>query len=162
MNTQRVKSTAIVLLTATSLIACSANSGPKTTGGTLMGAALGGLAGAQIGGGRGKLAAVAVGTLLGGLVGRGVGESLDRADRLYAQQTASHGLESAPSGTTTTWRNPDSGHSGTFTPTRTYEAQTGQYCREYQQTVTVGGRTENAYGTACRQPDGNWKIDNAG
>ena len=31
-------------------------------------------------------------------------------------------------------------------------------CREFQQTITVGGRTETAYGTACRQPDGDWKI----
>jgi surface antigen len=24
--------------------------------------------------------------------------------------------------------------------------------------VTVGGRAEQAYGTACRQPDGSWQI----
>jgi len=33
-------------------------------------------------------------------------------------------------------------------------------CREYQQTITVGGRTERAYGTACKQADGSWKIIN--
>jgi hypothetical protein len=27
-----------------------------------------------------------------------------------------------------------------------------------QQTVTVGGRTDQAYGTACLQPNGNWEI----
>jgi len=26
--------------------------------------------------------------------------------------------------------------------------------------VTVGGETEQAYGTACRQPNGSWKIVN--
>jgi surface antigen len=44
------------------------------------------------------------------------------------------------------------------TPTRTYQQSSGEYCREYQQTVTVGGKTQEAYGTACRQPDGTWKI----
>jgi hypothetical protein len=34
----------------------------------------------------------------------------------------------------------------------------GAYCREYQQRVTVGGRPQESYGTACMQPDGSWKI----
>ena len=29
--------------------------------------------------------------------------------------------------------------------------------REYQTTVMVGGRTVDAYGTACLQPDGSWR-----
>ena len=32
------------------------------------------------------------------------------------------------------------------------------YCREYTSTATVGGRPVETYGTACRQPDGSWKI----
>ncbi|WP_172428518.1 trypsin-like peptidase domain-containing protein [Azospirillum brasilense] len=31
-------------------------------------------------------------------------------------------------------------------------------CREYVQTVNVGGRTEQAMGTACRKTDGTWVI----
>ena len=27
-------------------------------------------------------------------------------------------------------------------------------------TVTVGGKTEEAYGNACRQPDGTWRVKN--
>lgn len=34
----------------------------------------------------------------------------------------------------------------------------GNQCREFQQTVTIGGEIETAYGTACLQPDGSWKI----
>ncbi len=45
-----------------------------------------------------------------------------------------------------------------MTPVETYQRDDGQYCREFQQTVTIGGKTEEAYGTACRQPDGSWKI----
>lgn len=32
------------------------------------------------------------------------------------------------------------------------------YCREYIQTITVGNKTKEAYGKACFQPDGSWKI----
>ena len=66
--------------------------------------------------------------------------------------------EESYTGETVRWRNPDSGHSGTFTPTRTYRTADDRNCREYQTTVTVGGRNRDAYGTACRQGDGTWKI----
>ena len=35
---------------------------------------------------------------------------------------------------------------------------TGLTCREFQQTIKVGGKNESAYGTACLQSDGAWKI----
>ena len=31
------------------------------------------------------------------------------------------------------------------------------YCREYTKTVSINGRTELSYGTACMQPDGSWR-----
>jgi surface antigen len=31
-------------------------------------------------------------------------------------------------------------------------------CREFTQTITVGGQAVQATGTACRQPDGSWRI----
>lgn len=37
-------------------------------------------------------------------------------------------------------------------------AEAREYCREYQKTITVGGRYESGYGTACMQPDGSWMI----
>ena len=114
--------------------------------------------GSQIGGGSGQLVAVGAGVLLGGLLGSEVGRSLDKADQAYAAQTYNQTLENAPVGQTNTWVNPDSGNEGSYTPVKTYQADSGQYCREFQQTVTVGGETESAYGTACRQPDGTWQI----
>lgn len=33
-----------------------------------------------------------------------------------------------------------------------------EYCREYNQTFTIGKKTQKGYGTACLQPDGSWKI----
>jgi hypothetical protein len=36
--------------------------------------------------------------------------------------------------------------------------QAAANCREFQQTITVGGETQEAYGTTCQQPDGRWKV----
>jgi len=142
------------LLLAIALSGC-AQAGPKTAIGAAGGAAAGGLIGAAAGGGA---KGIIGGVLLGGLLGGAVGNALDQRDREYAARTYQTSLENARSGTTSAWRNPDSGHSGTITPTRTYQNAGGRYCREFEQTVTVGGQTEQAYGTACRQPDGSWKI----
>ena len=150
----------ILCLVAAVAIAGCENAGEKQTIGTLAGAALGGLAGAQIGGGRGQLAATAVGALLGAWAGSEVGKSLDKADKLYMKQTSQQALEKNKVGQASTWSNPDSGHSGTVTPTRSYQTAQGDNCREYQQTVTIDGKSERAHGTACRQPDGTWKIVN--
>jgi surface antigen len=42
-------------------------------------------------------------------------------------------------------------------PTRTYASAQGP-CREYTMDAVVGGRPENVYGTACRQADGSWRV----
>ena len=75
-----------------------------------------------------------------------------------ANEAAQRAFESNRAGQTSVWQNPDSGNSGSVTPTRTYELANGQYCREYRQTIVVGGEQHQAYGTACRQPDGTWAI----
>ena len=82
-----MRMTPIVLLCAL-LVGCAGAPGPKQTGGTLLGAAGGGLAGAQIGSGTGRLAATAAGALLGALIGSEAGVSLDRADQLYYERQA--------------------------------------------------------------------------
>jgi len=127
----------------------------KTLIGGLGGAAAGGLIAAALHGGT---AGIIGGVLAGGLIGGAVGDRMDAADRREAQKASQQALEKAPSGTAVAWHNPDSGHSGTVTPVRTFQKSGGQYCREYQQTVSIGGQEHQAYGTACRQPDGSWKI----
>ena len=126
--------------------------------GTLGGAALGGLLGAQIGKGRGRLMATGAGVLAGALVGNQVAKSLTCRDQNKASTTTQRTLETQKAGTTIAWNNPDSGNSGTITPQSTYQRADGAFCREFQQTITVGGKTEDGYGTACRQPDGSWKF----
>lgn len=139
------------------LLAGCVGTGPKEFGGSLLGAGAGGLIGAQFGQGEGQLAATAIGTLLGGLAGSSAGRSLDHADRLYMSRTATRTLETVPSGNAVEWRNPDSGNYGTVTPLRTFRTARG-YCREFQQTIVVGGQYRRGYGTACRQPDGSWQV----
>ncbi|MCG8358825.1 MAG: glycine zipper 2TM domain-containing protein [Kiloniellales bacterium] len=131
--------------------------GTKQTVGGLTGAALGGLLGAQFGSGTGQLATTAAGVVLGGLIGSEIGRSLDDVDRMKMDE-ANRKAQNASVGETIVWNNPDSGNSGSVTPTRDGVSQSGQYCREFRQTINVGGRTEAGYGTACRQPDGSWRI----
>jgi surface antigen len=156
----------ITLACAAVLLAGCANSGNgpgefganKTTAGGLLGAVGGAVAGSQFGQGKGRIAAAAAGTLLGALIGSEVGSSLDRADQQYARRAQTQ-AQAAPIGQSIVWSNPESGHSGTITPVREGRvASTGEYCREFQQTVTVGGQSQQAYGTACRQPDGSWRV----
>jgi surface antigen len=93
------------------------------------------------------------GALLGGLAGN----LLDQRDKRLAAEAQQRALETAPSGKSVSWTNPDTGNSGAVTPVRTFQSG-GAYCREFQNTVTIGGNQEKAYGTACRQPDGSWRI----
>lgn len=130
----------------------------KQTVGTVAGAIAGGVIGSKFGKGSGKGIAIGVGTLLGAALGNEVGASLDRADMAYYRNTSQQALETAPPGQTLPWSNPQSGNHGTVTPQAYYQTASGQYCREYTQTISVGGKQAQGYGTACRQPDGSWQI----
>ena len=152
----------IMMAMALGLAACEntmRGAGNKQVVGTGLGAVAGGLLGSQVGGGSGRLWATGAGVLLGALAGSEIGASLDNADRAYAVQ-AQERAYSAPVGETISWNNPQSGNSGTYTPTRDGYSSSGRYCREYQQTIVVGGQTQKGYGTACQQPDGSWQIAN--
>jgi surface antigen len=148
---------AVVLAMVASLGLSACQTSNETVGG-VGGAILGGVLGAQVGKGTGQLVAVGAGAVLGGLLGSQVGRSLDEADKQKMATTTQTALESEPDRSTSTWVNPNTGHSGSITPQETYRTNSGQYCREFTQTVEIGGRTEQAYGTACRQEDGSWKI----
>lgn len=152
--------------------------------GTLLGAGLGGLLGSQFGGGEGQLAATGLGVFLGGLTGRSMGQSLDRADHAsygYGGQPVYQERYQ----TTTYYRPnyvappvqvvrayPDRGwdrrhhrHQPRYAEPVYYEQNTyiaapapAQQCREFTNTVQIGNRWQESYGTACLQPDGSWKI----
>jgi surface antigen len=148
------------IIASTLVVACLATGceNPKQALGTLGGGALGAWAGSTIGKGRGRVIAAAAGGVLGALLGGTIGGQLDKADRERADRTAQNAFESSPVGKVSEWKNPDTGNYGTITPTRTFQQPSGAYCREYQQVVTIGGKQQQGYGTACRQPDGSWQI----
>ena len=156
-----LSSVLVSALVALALVGCaSSDYGTKQTVGALAGAGAGGLLGAQVGKGSTRLAATAAGTLLGAFLGSEVGRSLDRADAAHASQAQYQALEYTPSGYSTSWRNPDTGHHGSVTPIETYQSFDGGYCREFQHDAQIGGRTRSVYGTACRTPDGQWQVVN--
>jgi surface antigen len=126
--------------------------------GTLLGAALGGLVGAQIGGGTGRKVAIAAGVIGGGYLGNRIGRRLSCKDQEYHIDTTQSALEYKPTGSTAAWVNPDTGHSGAITPTETFVATDGTPCRNFTQVIEAGGEYEEVQATACRQPDGSWRI----
>jgi surface antigen len=120
--------------------------------GAVLGGVVGGIAGSRVGKGSGRTAATIAGTVIGILVGRSIGRSMNARDQLCTGQT----LEHAPDRTTVYWRNPDNGADYRVTPLNTFRAEDGRYCREYRTRALIGGRSEEVYGRACRQPDGSW------
>lgn len=149
-----VKKLIIVILTASALLLAGCQNMRKEDTGALAGAAVGGAVGHNFGSGRGKALATFAGAVLGAFAGSNIGRRLD----MYDEQQAQRALEYNETGYATTWRNPDTGKEVYFEPTETYQTSSGQYCREYRTQVEVGSSVEEAYGTACRQPDGTWQI----
>ena len=122
--------------------------------GTATGAILGDAVGHQVGHGTGTTVATTGGGVLGGVVGTRIGAHMDRNDQLNTAQA----LETSRNGQATTWRNPDTRHRYTVTPTRTYESASGS-CREFTTVAYLDdGRHEVVHGKACRQPDGTWRA----
>jgi len=149
----------LAMVATIGLVGCETlqQSGAKQKVGAASGAVIGGLLGTKVGGGSGQLWATGAGALLGGLIGSEIGMSLDRADRGYVANANERALE-APVGESISWNNPSTGNSGTVVPTREGADTAGRYCREYQQTIYVGGQQETGYGTACQMQDGTWEI----
>ncbi len=121
-----------------------------------MGAVAGGLIGNAIGAGAGNRAAgTIIGAAVGGLLGNHIGAALDDEDRRRANAAQMRALESGPSGAPVPWRNPDSGHYGNIVPGPSYQVN-GVPCRQFTETIYIGGKPQVERGTACRNPDGTW------
>ena len=148
-----------VLAIAMGTTACTRSDGQisRQAMGTLLGGAAGAWAGSTIGDGGGRVVATAAGTMLGSMIGSEIGRGIDQSDLQYAR-SAQQAAYRAPVGETITWQNPETNHQGTVTPTRQGTSGSGAYCREFQQTITIGGQQQQGYGIACRQPDGSWEI----
>lgn len=145
------KTISVVCLMSSMLIGCESVTNEGV--GTVTGGVVGGLLGSQFGGGAGQVAAAAGGAVLGAFLGGKIGKYMDRQDRMEMQ----HALETAPVGRAVSWKNPDTGNHYSVKPTRTYY-RAEQPCREYITYATIGGKSEQIHGKACRQADGSWHV----
>lgn len=132
-------------------IALMAGCATRQQTGAIAGAGVGGLAGAAI-------TDSSVGALIGAVFGAALGSEIGRSFDMYDRRHAAVILEDYESNRPGAWVNPDTGYQYRMTPTRTYRAERGLPCREFRMEAEVSTGWEEVYGTACRQPDGTWKI----
>jgi surface antigen len=126
--------------------------------GTLMGAGFGGLIGNQFGHGSGRVATTAAGVFVGGMVGNSLGQSADRASLYrnsyaYGSPTYAYAPVYYQSAYVPNYVAPEAPPPATYV-----DEESGDYCREYSQTIRVAGQVQESYGTACLQPDGSWRV----
>lgn len=101
--------------------------------------------------------APAGGTLTGSLAGAAPGSVAARAMDDGDRRRAASALETLANGESSAWRNRETGDSFVFTPTSSVERR-GERCRDFRLEVVAGGRPDSIGGSACRQPDGSWRI----
>lgn len=124
--------------------------------GKVLGGVAGGVVGSKIGKGDGKTVATIAGSVIGVIVGGAIGREMDRLDRACVGQV----LEYAGSSKQVGWTNPDTGKRYQVRTGEIFQKADDRYCREYTTTSTIGGREVQRFGTACRQPDGAWRLVN--
>lgn len=141
----------VVAIIAFGLSACAT----KQQTGLLVGSTAGALIGGSLTSGGGQVLGIVGGAALGGLLGSSIGKIMDNQDKMLMQRS----LTQTRVGQKARWRNANSGNEFEIVPVKNYH-QRGRYCREFQTIITVDGKKQRAYGHACRQPDGSWKIIN--
>ena len=132
--------------------------GPKQSVGTVTGMVLGGkIANDFAKGSKNENIWTLAGVTLGAFMGNEIGAALDQQDIAMAQKSQYQALEYNKLNVRSTWNNPDTGNSGKIYPTRTFN-RGEQPCREFTQEITIAGKTETAFGLACRMADGSWQL----
>ena len=148
-----------ILLIIIPLWSCAPGSRTGETLGTLTGIVAGAIIGYQVGGDdTARTIGAGVGMLVGGFMGSQLGRMYDKLnaeEQRVHESTISSTIETSKIGEGNQWYNKETGRSG-----RVIITKEEGYCREYQQTIVIGGKEQQGYGTACRQPDGSWKIQN--
>lgn len=158
------------------LVATAFLAGPaRAQDSTLTGGLLGGAAGAGIGYAFGKGKGAAIGGVTGLALGALAGNSYERNNQpktVYAPPPTYYAP--APSGYYYAPPPPPQPAYAYYPAQPAYAAPAPAYaapapapvspgystanCREYSGTITIDGRQERSYGTACLQPDGTWRI----
>ena len=121
--------------------------------GTILGAGAGAVGGSQFGKGKGQL----------------VGVSVDRSRQMDTGWNRGPNYQPAPSDSVAAPYPQASAQPVYYPPQQPVYVQqapvavqqnSANYCREVQYQGTVNNQPANLYGTACRQPDGTWRIVN--
>ncbi len=89
-----------------------------------------------------------------GLFGAVIISALSDNERGY-HESAYNSAMRAPVGQNIVWN--DNATNGTVRVTRDGYAG-NKYCREFQQTITINGQSQDAWGISCQEPDGSWRI----
>lgn len=149
---KKIISALLVLLSTGFLSGCAEMSQQDV--GMLAGGVAGGLLGSTVGGGDGRLVAIAAGTLAGAYLGGAIGRDMDKNDR----RRLNNALENNDVGEPAYWRNANTGRRYEVVPVRNLPVHGNRYCREYRTYADIAGRRQQIFGTACRKPDGTWQA----
>lgn len=137
MGDTRIRSVAMVALTALALTGCGTTGGPR-----------GGLASSS----KANSSTLYISALQGGIVSRS-GVKLSNSERQRALEAEYRALEAAPGGQPVAWQGGDV--SGQVVAAAPY--QVGQQnCRQYTHKLVDNGKQIETRGAACRNSDGTW------
>ena len=121
-------------------------------GGAVLGGATGGYLGSTIGGGRGRVLATALGAVLGTVAGSQLGSYFDKKEQAEMEDTT---VDAFDSGSSRTWTS--NKHNAKYMVRPGRVDQHG--CREYKTIIWIDGKRQEAYGRACKDEFGQWRIE---
>tara|TARA_R110002110_G_C13469589_1_gene719999 strand:+ start:21232 stop:22047 length:816 start_codon:yes stop_codon:yes gene_type:complete len=131
----------VAMLLASSMLAGCQTTGNKSDIGTLLGGAVGALAGSQFGSGKGRIAAILAGGAIGAFAGRAIGQMLDEQDQIAMQERSAYALATASDGQQVNWQSNRTGAQAVLTPTGTRQ-ETRQMTLVRDQRVSVAPNLE--------------------
>ncbi len=103
---------------------------------------------------------------IGGVVGKALGDvgievdvdNFSHEDRKRHAQASYQAFLDEPVGGRRNWSNPATGNHGTTTITGEYRNAEGAPCKRFTRSTILNSQTYITDGTACRQPDGSWRV----
>ncbi len=119
--------------------------------GTVVGAVAGGAIGSQVADREDRAVAIVIGAVIGAVIGHEIGRSMD--DRDFA--CVGHTLELAKDGQRVRWVNETTGVSYVLRPLSSDRQAT---CRNFELTVSHGGKARTEKRRACRTGEGRWSM----
>ena len=123
--------------------------------GVLGGAATGGVIAAIAGA---SPAWIAGSTILGAVAGGFLGDYLTKQDREQHADSTYQAFEGEKKGGQSSWKNPETGNSGTTKINEVYRTGDGKLCKDFTQTIKAGDKSETMNGTTCQEKDGTWTV----